>query len=76
MQPARIVSFVNERDRRPAMGFIRADQAPDLKKYADLLEENARLREEIAKTREGRDWERLQGIPLAKATGRVTLSLL
>jgi hypothetical protein len=47
-----IVSFVNLRDRRPATGFIRADQASDLKKYADLLEENARLREEIAKTRE------------------------
>jgi hypothetical protein len=46
------VSFVNLRDRRPATGFIRADQVPDLKKYADLLEENARLREEIARTRE------------------------
>jgi hypothetical protein len=56
------VSFVNLRDRRPATGFIRADQAPDLKKYADLLEENARLREEIAKTREGRNWERLQAL--------------
>ena len=47
-----ISSFVNERDRRPATGFIRADQAPDLKKYTDLLEENVRLRDEIAKTRE------------------------
>jgi hypothetical protein len=46
------VSFVNLRDRRPATGFIRADQVPDLKKYADLLEENARLREEIVRTRE------------------------
>ena len=46
------VSFVNLRDRRPGTGFIRADQVPDLKKYADLLEENARFREEIAKVRE------------------------
>ena len=44
-----IVSFVNLRDRNPAIGFIRADQAPDLKKYTELLEENARLKTEISK---------------------------
>jgi hypothetical protein len=44
-----IVSFVNLRDSRPAVGFIRADQAADLKKYTELLEENARLRTEISK---------------------------
>jgi hypothetical protein len=43
------VSFVNLRDRRPAVGFIRANQAPDLKKYADLLEENARLKADLSK---------------------------
>jgi hypothetical protein len=35
------LSFVNERDRRPAIGYVRADQVPDLKKYAELLEQNA-----------------------------------
>jgi len=42
------VSFVNLRDRQPAVGFIRADQAPDLKKYTELLEEVARLRTELS----------------------------
>jgi hypothetical protein len=42
------VSFVNERDRRPAVGFIRADQAPDLRKYTELLEEVSRLQTEIS----------------------------
>ena len=42
-----LASFVNFRDRRPAVGFIRADQAPDLKKYSELLEENLRLRSEL-----------------------------
>src|SRR6202011_2884151 len=43
------VSFVNLRDRRPAVGYIRADQAPDLKRYSELLEENLQLRDDIAK---------------------------
>jgi hypothetical protein len=43
------VSFVNLRERRPAVGFVRADQAPDLKKYADLLEENKQLRADLEK---------------------------
>jgi hypothetical protein len=47
------VSFVNQRERRPAVGFIRADQAPDLKKYADLLEENARLKADLARFESG-----------------------
>jgi hypothetical protein len=46
------VSFVNLRDRRPAVGFIRADQAPDLKKYTELLEENAHLRAELSRVGE------------------------
>jgi len=43
------VSFVNLRERRPAVGFIRADQAPDLRKYSELLEENNRLQKEISR---------------------------
>jgi hypothetical protein len=39
-----IASFVNQRDRTPAVGFIRANQTSDPKKYADLLEEVIRLR--------------------------------
>jgi Domain of unknown function (DUF4062) len=42
------VSFVNLRDRQPAVGFIRADQAPDLKKYSELLEEVYRLRTQLS----------------------------
>jgi hypothetical protein len=45
------VSFVNLRDRQPAVGFIRADQAPDLKKYSELLEEVTRLRTELSTLR-------------------------
>jgi hypothetical protein len=43
------VSFVRLRERQPMIGFIRADQAPDLKRYSDLLEENLRLQAELAK---------------------------
>jgi hypothetical protein len=32
------VNFVNERKRRPAVGFIRTDQAPNFEKYVELLE--------------------------------------
>ena len=39
-----IISYVNQRERTPAVGFIRADQVPDTKKYTELLEENARLK--------------------------------
>jgi uncharacterized protein DUF4062 len=46
------VSWVNLRDRQPAVGFIRADQAPDLKKYTELLEENAHLRAELSRITE------------------------
>jgi hypothetical protein len=38
-----IVSFINQQERTPAVGYIRADQAADPKKYAELLEENFRL---------------------------------
>jgi hypothetical protein len=40
-----ITSLVDLKDRRPATGFVRADQIIDAKKYADLLEENQRLKE-------------------------------
>lgn len=42
-----IVSFVNLRDRAPAIGYIRANKAGDLKKYADLLEEKSALEREL-----------------------------
>jgi hypothetical protein len=42
------VSFINLRERRPATGFIRVDQTADLARYAALLEENGRFRDEIA----------------------------
>jgi hypothetical protein len=38
---------VNEPDRRPAVGYVRADQVPDLKKYTELLELNNALKSEI-----------------------------
>jgi hypothetical protein len=44
-----LASFVNFRDRRPAVGFIRVNQAPGRKKYNDLLEENSRLRAEVTR---------------------------
>jgi hypothetical protein len=43
------VSFVNLRDRRPAVGFIRANQIPDLKDFTVILEENSRLRAMVSK---------------------------
>jgi hypothetical protein len=46
-----LASFVNQRDRWPAVGFVRADQVPDLKRYTEILEENARLRDELSKLR-------------------------
>jgi uncharacterized protein DUF4062 len=42
------VSFVNLRDRRSAVGFVRADEIANLKKYSELLEENTRLRAELS----------------------------
>ncbi|HEY2423813.1 MAG TPA: DUF4062 domain-containing protein [Chthoniobacterales bacterium] len=46
------VSFVNFRDRRPAVGFIRADQAPDIKHYNELVAENTRLRADLSRISE------------------------
>jgi predicted nucleotide-binding protein len=37
------VSFVNLRDRHPAVGFIRADRAADIKRYIEVLEEKDAL---------------------------------
>jgi hypothetical protein len=42
------LSFVALRDSHPATGFIRADQTVDYKKYAELLEENRQLKEQLA----------------------------
>jgi hypothetical protein len=48
-----MVSFVNLRERRPAVGFIRANEVPDLKKYTELREENIRLRAALLKLESG-----------------------
>jgi hypothetical protein len=63
------VSFVNLRERRPAIGFIRADQAPDLRKYADLLEENKQLRAEL----DARKQLEIQERPFRHASTQVTI---
>lgn len=42
------ISFVDMRERYPAVGFIRADQSVDQKRHIELLEENARLKERLA----------------------------
>ena len=44
-----MTSLVDLKDRKPAIGFIRADQTIDAKRYADLLEENQKLRDAAAK---------------------------
>jgi hypothetical protein len=63
------VSFVNLRDRRPAVGFIRADQAPDLEKYNELLKENARLRSDVSRFASGG----MMPFPRARESATVTL---
>jgi hypothetical protein len=45
------ISFVKQRERIPAIGFIRADQSVDHKKYAELLEENIALKTQLSKLR-------------------------
>lgn len=44
-----MASLVDLKDRKPGIGFIRADQAIEAKRYADLLEENQRLKESLIK---------------------------
>jgi hypothetical protein len=44
-----MASLVDLKDRKPAIGFIRSDQTVDAKRYADLLEENHRLKEMVSK---------------------------
>jgi hypothetical protein len=44
-----MASLVDLKDRKPGVGFIRADQTVDAKRYADLLEESQRLREILNK---------------------------
>jgi Domain of unknown function (DUF4062) len=61
------VSFVNLRDRRSAVGFIRADQAPDLKKYTELLEENTRLQKEVSIL------EQVENTPFPEASDKMKL---
>jgi hypothetical protein len=40
-------SVVSLKARRPAVGFVRADQTVDFKKYSELLEENRDLKEQL-----------------------------
>ena len=44
-----MASLVDLKDRRPAIGFIRADQTIDARRYADVLEENQHLKETISR---------------------------
>ncbi|MDR3547529.1 MAG: DUF4062 domain-containing protein [Candidatus Pacebacteria bacterium] len=46
-------SFVNERERHPAVGYIRTDQTVNLKKYTDLLEQKADIESQLAVLRRG-----------------------
>lgn len=46
-----LASIVKLRDSHPRPGFVRADEAADLKRYTELLEENVRLRAEIERNR-------------------------
>jgi hypothetical protein len=55
------VSLVDLRDRSPATGFVRADQVSDPKKYADLLEENAKLKSDLAALSKQEDEEIFYG---------------
>lgn len=66
------VSFVNLRDRQPAVGFIRANQVPDLKKYTDLLEENVFLRAEVTRLKN----LQVADIPFPNASETMTLTLV
>jgi hypothetical protein len=40
-------SFVDLKARKPAVGFVRADQTVDFKKYSELLEENRDLKQQL-----------------------------
>jgi hypothetical protein len=40
-------SFVDLKARKPAVGFVRADQTVDFKKYSELLEENRDLKKRL-----------------------------
>src|SRR5207253_1397223 len=42
-----MASLVDLKDRRPAVGYIRADQMIDARRYAELLEQNQKLKEAI-----------------------------
>jgi hypothetical protein len=46
-----LASIVKLRDSHPRPGFVRADESADLKKYTELLEENSRLKADLAKSR-------------------------
>lgn len=71
------VSFINLRERRPATGFIRADQAADLAKYAAVLEENARLRDEKFAPLRQKIRDRIKsGVPPGSITPNVMQEIL
>jgi len=53
-----VASLVKLRDSHPTPGFVRANEAADISKYVDLLEENSRLRERIKATDELRPFPR------------------
>jgi len=42
-------SITGLKDSKPAIGYVRANQTVDPRKYADILEENTRLKEQIGK---------------------------
>jgi nucleoside 2-deoxyribosyltransferase len=45
-------SFVQLIRNRPAVGYVRADESVDFKRYSELLEENIRLKEALSATQE------------------------
>lgn len=64
-----LASITELKERNPAVGFVRADQAADYKKYAALLEENASLRSQIAAS------ARNSGGPFRGAFEKIEISL-
>ena len=42
-------SFIQLIRQRPALGYVRSDQAVDFKRYAELLEENRKLKEQLSR---------------------------
>jgi hypothetical protein len=61
-------SITELKDSKPAIGYVRANQTVDPRKYADILEENARLREEITKLQPSE-------IPFLGAEDQITIDI-